>query len=119
MADILKDPPVATGDSAELVEDPGLPEPTAPAGTAGPAPARWVWQGKMPDAFWKAATIFSLVMNLGLVIVLISLALLLFQIKSAMVQPLVTGLHTNFVAMDGAHIVSTIAVNDTIRVVDT
>lgn len=115
MADILKDPPVQTDDGAELIEDPGMPEPPL----AAQAPARWVWQGKVPDAFWKAATVFSLVMNLGLVVVLISLGLMLFQIKNAMVQPLVTGLHTNFVAMDGAHIVSSIQVNDTIQVVDT
>ncbi len=43
----------------------------------------------------------------------------IFQIKRAIAQPLVGGLHTSFLQMDGAHIVTTIQVNDTIRVDDT
>jgi hypothetical protein len=86
---------------------------------AGPGPVRWIWQGKMPDAFWKAATLFSFAINLGLVIALIALGLMVFQIKQGSAQPLMTGLHTSFVQMDAAHIVTSVQVVDTIHVIDT
>jgi hypothetical protein len=86
---------------------------------SGPAPARWIRQGKMPDAFWKAATLFSFAINLGLVIALIALGLMVFRIKQGIARPLITGLHTNFVQMDAAHIVTSVQVVDTIHVNDT
>jgi hypothetical protein len=70
----------------------------------------------MTDAFWKFATIFSFVVNLILVVVLLVLLGLLFQIKNAIAQPLVGGLHDSFVEMDNASIVTTIQVSDQLPV---
>ena len=82
-------------------------------------PAAGTWLSGIPDSVWKAATLFSFVVNAVLLLVLIVAGLLLFQIKSAIAQPLVGGLHTSFQAMDAAHIVTTIQVDDTILVNDT
>src|SRR5437016_1768932 len=92
-------------------DDAPLPEPdddeVGPAPSPSRAPSGWVWQGKLPAAFWKAATIFSFGVNLVLVIAVLGLALMMFQIKQAIAQPLLSGLHTSFVQMDAAHIVTT------------
>ena len=74
---------------------------------------------KLPEAFWKFATVFSFVVNLVLVIVLLVVAGLVFFIKGAIAQPLIGGLHSSFVEMDQAHIRSTILVSDTLQVKDT
>jgi len=79
-------------------------------------PRRWVWQGKVLDAFWKFATLFSFIVNLILVLVLLFTVGLLFDIKNAIAQPLVGGLYGSFVQMDNSHIVTTIEVNDTLPV---
>src|SRR5262245_42962486 len=79
-------------------------------------PRRWVWQGKIIDAFWKFATLFSFIVNLILVLVLLFTVGLLFEIKNAIAQPLVGGLYGSFVQMDNSHIVTTIQVNDTLPV---
>src|SRR4029077_5001057 len=90
----------------------------------GSGPARWVWQGKLPDAFLEAAQLLSFAVNLVLVVAVLGLGLLVFQIKAAIAQPLLGGLHTSFVQMDAAHIVTpihvirTIPANDTIHVND-
>jgi hypothetical protein len=95
-------------------------EPAPPAGSApSTAAGRWLWQGKLPNAFWRAAVLFSFMVNLVLVLVVAVLALMVFQIKDGVVQPLVGGLHTSFNQMDAAHIVTTILVSDTIQVNDT
>lgn len=120
--DSVRDDPVAADRPDPAAEDhTPLPAPDGdqPGTAPGPARARWVWQGKLPDAFWKTATLFSLVVNLALVIGLILLGLMIFQIKQAIAQPLVGGLHTSFVQMDAAHIVTNIQVVDTIHVKDT
>lgn len=75
--------------------------------------------GRLSDAFWKAATLFSLVVNLVLLVVVLGLGLLVFQIKRAIAAPLVGGLHANFVQMDEATIITTVLVEDTIQVNDT
>jgi hypothetical protein len=73
----------------------------------------------MPSAFWRAATLFSLFVNVVLVGVLIAAALLIFQIKRTIAQPLVSGLYNSFVQMDAASIISSVHVDDTIHVNDT
>ncbi len=112
--------PVERPDPA--AEDHGpQPEPQAaqPAAAPGPAPTPWGPPGRWSDAFWKTATLFSLAVNLVLVIGLAALGLMIFQIKQSIAQPLVSGLHTSFVQMDAAHIVANIPVVDTIHVTDT
>jgi hypothetical protein len=74
---------------------------------------------KLPEAFWKFATVFSFVVNLVLVIVLLLVAGLVFGIKGAIAKPLIGGLHSSFVQMDQAHIKTTILVSDTLQVKDT
>jgi hypothetical protein len=74
---------------------------------------------RMGDAFWKAATLFSLAVNLALVLGLLVVGTQVFALKGGIVQPLVGGLYDNFVLMDQSHIVTTIHVNDTIQVHDT
>lgn len=76
-------------------------------------------QLKIPQAVWNSMIVFSFAVNLILVIVVLVLGILLFSIKNAIAQPLIGGLHSSFVQMDNAHIVTTIAVNDTIQVNDT
>jgi hypothetical protein len=85
-----------------------------PAATS--APKR---QWKIPEAFWKFATLFSFVVNFVLIIVLLLVAGLLFSIKQAIAKPLIGGLHTSFVDMDQAHITTSILVSDTLLVKDT
>ena len=69
--------------------------------------------------FWKFAVLFSFLVNIVLVAVLLVVVGLIFEIKNGIASPLVGGLYDNFVLMDKASIVSTIAVNDTIQVNDT
>ena len=75
--------------------------------------------GKLSDAFWKSATLFSLAVNLVLVLGLLVVGTQVFGLKNGILQPLVGGLYDNFVLMDQSHIVTTIQVNDTIQVHDT
>jgi hypothetical protein len=74
---------------------------------------------KIPQAAWNSMIVFSFAVNLVLVIVVLVLGILLFSIKNAIAQPLIGGLHSSFVQMDNAHIVTNITVNDTIQVNDT
>ena len=95
---------------------------SAPAPEARPAEqaqAKPPRQLKIPQAAWNSMIVFSFIVNLVLVIVVLVLGILLFNIKNAIAQPLIGGLHSSFVQMDNAHIVTTIAVNDTIQVNDT
>jgi len=69
--------------------------------------------------FWKFAILFSFLVNIVLVAVLLVAVGLIFEIKNGIASPLVGGLYDNFVLMDKARIVSTIAVNDMIQVNDT
>jgi hypothetical protein len=87
---------------------------TMPARLPPPTPA-----SRLAGAFWKGATLFSLIVNLVLLAVVVVLGLMIFQIKRGLAAPLIGGLHSNFVAMDEASIVTTVQVNDTIHVVDT
>jgi hypothetical protein len=77
-----------------------------------------IWRGKIGPAFWTFTGLVSVVVNLILVTLLIGLGRELFTIKYIVNEQLLGGLHSNFVKMDEAHIVTTIEVVDVIQVVD-
>ena len=81
-------------------------------------PREAFWQGNVRPAFWTVASIFSISVNLILLVVLILLGRQLFALKSLVQDGLIGGLYDNFVLMDQAHIRTTIDVVDTIQVVD-
>ncbi|NDJ78432.1 MAG: hypothetical protein GYB65_19455 [Chloroflexi bacterium] len=68
------------------------------------------------NAFKTVAILFSFTMNLVLLIVLLLLAMQVFQIKNGIVEPLVDGAHRNTVGMDEAVIVTTFKIEDQIPV---
>lgn len=78
----------------------------------------WVWQGKIAPAFWTISGIFSMTVNLILILVLILVGRQLFSIKNLIEKGLIGGLYDNFVLMDEANIKTTININETIQVVD-
>jgi hypothetical protein len=80
---------------------------------------RFLWGGKMRQAFWDLAGLSSLVVNVVLIVILVLLAKEVFSLKRLVQDQLIGGLHSNFVKMDEAHIVTTILVSDTIQVNDT
>ena len=61
--------------------------------------------------------LFSFIVNLVLIIIVVVLALTIFDIKNNIVTPLITGLHSSFVGLDEATIDWTIPVRDQIPVV--
>ncbi len=77
---------------------------------------RFIWQGKLMPAFWTVMSVFSLVVNIILIVLLISLGQQLFNLKDALSTQLVNGLHENFKEMNKAVIDETILVDDTIPV---
>jgi hypothetical protein len=79
----------------------------------------WLWQGKIGPAFWTVTGILSLGVNIVLLAVLIALGRQLFTIKNVVSDPLILGLHSNFIKMDSAHILTSVIVSDTIKVQDT
>lgn len=78
---------------------------------------RVFWQGEFWPAFWTIAGIFSIVLNVILIVVVIMLARNLFLINDLVEYGLINGLYDNFVKMDNATIVTTVQVEDTIPVV--
>ncbi len=97
---------------------PPPPKSVAPASVPDRTrPRRRLFQ--MSEGFQSFAILFSLTVNAILVLVVIVLGLYVFEIKKAIAGPLIGGLHDNFVAMDQAHIKTTIPVNTTIQVNDT
>jgi hypothetical protein len=68
-------------------------------------------------AFQHIAIIFSFIFNFVFLIVLVFVLFLLFRINNGIVEPLVTGLHSSFVGLDEARIITTINVQDRIPVV--
>src|SRR5258706_3809477 len=91
--------PIDGADDAAFEDDAPPAGPSDDKSAAGPRPARWVWQGKLPAAFLKAATLFSFCVNLVLIIAVLGLGLLVFQVKAALPQPLLGGLHTSLLAL--------------------
>jgi hypothetical protein len=79
---------------------------------------RVLWRGKIGPAFWNIASLISFSVNLVLLIILILLGRELFTLKRVVEHQLIGGLYKNFVKMDQAHIVTTIYVQDTIKVND-
>ncbi len=69
------------------------------------------------NSFKTVAIWISFITNMTLLIVLILLLMQLFQIKNGIVEPLVDGLHRNFVGLDEAVIIRTIDVQDDIPVI--
>lgn len=83
-----------------------------------PVPRTLIWQGKVLPAFWTVASVFSMLVNLILILVLLVLGRQLFSLKTVIEEGLIGGLYENFVLMEQAHIVTMIDVKDTIQVVD-
>jgi hypothetical protein len=104
--------------SAQPAPENPPPPPTPAKPTKSGGVNRFFWQGKIPEAFWKGATLFSFVVNFILVLVLLFALLLIFDIKRGIAHPLLGGLYESFVDMDEASIKTTIQVNDTIMVTD-
>ena len=69
------------------------------------------------NSFKTVAILISFTVNMVLLIVLLILLMQLFQIKNGILEPLIDGLHRNFVGLDEAVIVRTIEVDDQIPVV--
>ena len=90
-----------------------------PAAEKTDLPRRLFWQGKIGPAFWTIASLFSLSVNVFLLVVIILLGKQVFNLKALVSDQLVGGLHENFVKMDEAHIRTNILVSDTIQVNDT
>jgi hypothetical protein len=67
-------------------------------------------------AFRNFAILFSFIMNFVVLLVLIFVVLLIFQIKNGIAEPLLQGLHSNFVGLNEARIQTEIQVNDEIPI---
>ncbi len=65
---------------------------------------------KIGPAFWTVTSILSLIVNIILIVILVTLARQLFSLKEVVQTQLLGGLYGNFVKMDGAHIRATIPV---------
>ena len=74
------------------------------------------WQNLLPEAFWSIASVFSLTVNIFLIVILILLGRELFALKSVVNDQLLGGLAENFAKMDEAEIATTINVVDEIQV---
>lgn len=69
------------------------------------------------NSFKTVALLISFITNMVLIIVLLLVLMQIFQIKNGILEPLIDGLHSNFVGMDQAVIERTIEVEDEIPVV--
>jgi len=76
----------------------------------------YFWQGKIGPAFWTIGGMFSLTLNVILIIVLVLIGRELFNLKTAINDQLIHGLADNFALMDQAVIATTVNVEDTIPV---
>lgn len=77
-----------------------------------------IYQGKFMPAFWTVAAVFSLLVNIILIAVLISLGHRFFEFKALVGDGLMNGLSDNLALMDQAHIVKTVPVETTVRLQD-
>ncbi len=77
---------------------------------------RFFWQGKFGPAFWTITGIFSIIVNIILIVALLIIGQQLFTLNAIVEYGLIDGLHRNFEAMDDATIVTTVKVEDTIPV---
>ncbi len=62
-------------------------------------------------AFWTVASIFSMAINIVLLVLVLSLGQQLFSLKQVVEKQVLGGLYDNFVQMDQAHIKTTIPVS--------
>lgn len=76
------------------------------------------YQGKFLPAFWSVATIFSLLVNIVLIAILVSIGRNFFALKSLVSDGLVKGMSDNLALMDKAHIVTTVPFQATVQVQD-
>jgi len=65
---------------------------------------------------WRFMVVFSFIVNLVLVLVLLGAGLLIFEIKNAIAEPLIGGLHSTAIGLRNATIDWTIPVRDNIPV---
>ena len=72
---------------------------------------KWKWPFKFMPAFWTVMSILSLLVNVILIVVLISLGNQLFTLKALVQNQLLAGLYENFILMDQAHIKTTIPIS--------
>lgn len=115
-------------DEQEGVEDRSLPVPVAAPHLSAAYEMKSTQNGSQPvrgirniftwDGFKTFAILFSFVVNIVLVVIVFVLSTSVFKIKSDIADPLVGGLHDNFVALDQATIRTTIPVETTISVSD-
>ncbi|GAB4434454.1 MAG: hypothetical protein Kow00120_00770 [Anaerolineae bacterium] len=68
------------------------------------------------SAFKDFAILFSFIMNFVLLVIVIILGLLIFDIKNGILEPLIDGLHQNFILLDEADIIRQLPVQDEIPV---
>lgn len=71
---------------------------------------RWIRGEKVGPAFWTIASIFSMLVNIILIVVLLSVGKQLFALKKLVETDVLGGLYQNFVMMDDAHIRTTIPI---------
>lgn len=72
---------------------------------------RWIRGEKIGPAFWTVASIFSMLVNIILIVVLLSVGQQLFTLKKVVEEDVLGGLYGNFMMMDEAHIRTTIPVS--------
>lgn len=85
---------------------------------ASPRLQKITYQGKYLPAFWTIACIFSLMVNIILIAILISFGRHFFELKTLLSDGLLTETSNNLAMMDKAHIVTTIPVETTVRLID-
>lgn len=97
------------------LEEPGseVPSENAAAEQIPPKRARrrFIRGEKIGPAFWTISSIVSMLVNIVLIVVLISLGNQLFNLKHLVKNQVLGGLYQNFVMMDQAHIRTTIPVS--------
>ena len=73
------------------------------------------YQGKYLPAFWTVACIFSLIVNVILIALLVSLGHNFFAMKALITNGLINGTSNNLAMMDKAHIVTSVPVQTDIK----
>jgi hypothetical protein len=102
--------PYQTSTSENIVDDrpvERVEESTPPQA----AKRRFIRGEKIGPAFWTVASLISLIVNIILIVLLISVGQQLFNLKHLVQTQVLGGLYQNFVMMDQAHIRTTIPVS--------
>lgn len=76
----------------------------------------WAKQGRFLPTFWTIGSALSILLNIILLIVVITLSGKLFSLKQLVTNDVLGGLYSNFIKMDQATIITTVEVKDTIPV---